>query len=290
MVVENKIHSTESKGQLKKYRDFVEKEFSNYKHRIYLYLSLKEQNLSGDDSDYYIQITYNHIIKLLNTLLATQQISISEQTRFVLQQYLQTLKSMLNQNEEIETLTKELYKKYKAAFDLVFKYCATSESEELSSFLQELIESETSIVSFQSTKSYVRFKPKFIYDKVGVLKEKGIFPKDEDIDDDWIYLFEFNIRNNCINFDLKIGDGDSDIRSKILDIYQNNSHFFNKVNKKFSLKWHLSFQKEILRRDEFERFIETGNIEETKIIITRRFQELMEKIKEYEKIIFNELS
>ncbi len=140
MVVENKIHSTESKGQLKKYRDFVEKEFSNYKHRIYLYLSLKEQNLSGDDSDYYIQITYNHIIKLLNTLLATQQISISEQTRFVLQQYLQTLKSMLNQNEEIETLTKELYKKYKAAFDLVFKYCATSESEELSSFLQELIE------------------------------------------------------------------------------------------------------------------------------------------------------
>ena len=290
MVVENKIYSTEGRGQLKKYRDFAEKEFSDYKYRIYIYLSLEEQSLNSDDGDYYVHITYNHIVKLLNKLLATQQISLSEQTRFVLQQYLQTLKSMLNKNEEIETLTKELYKKYKAAFDLVFKYCATSELEELSGFLHELIKTESNIISCQSSKNYVRFKPKFIYDNIALLKEKGLFPKDENIDDNWIYLFEFNIRNNCINFDLKIGDGDSDTRLKLLDIYKKSPLFFNKVNKKFSLKWHLSFQKEILRRDEFEKFIESGNIDETKIIITERFRELLHKMKEYEEIVLKELS
>ena len=62
------------------------------------------------------------------------------------------------------------------------------------------------------------------------------------------------------------------------------------MNKKFSLKWHLSFQKEILRRDEFEKFIESGNIDETKIIITERFRELLHKMKEYEEIVLKELS
>ena len=70
MVVENKIYSTEGRGQLKKYRDFAEKEFSDYKYRIYIYLSLEEQSLNSDDGDYYVHITYNHIVKLLNKLLA----------------------------------------------------------------------------------------------------------------------------------------------------------------------------------------------------------------------------
>lgn len=127
MVVENKIYSSEGNGQLTKYRNFAEKEYSDYKYRIYIYLSLEEQKLSQLGNQYYVQITYEHVIKLLNQLLTSEQINLAEQTRFVLEQYLKTLKSMLNQNEEIEIITKKLYQKYKSAFDLVFKYCAETE-------------------------------------------------------------------------------------------------------------------------------------------------------------------
>ena len=252
MVVENKIYSSEGNGQLTKYRNFAEKEYSDYKYRIYIYLSLEEQKLSQLGNQYYVQITYEHVIKLLNQLLTSEQINLAEQTRFVLEQYLKTLKSMLNQNEEIEIITKKLYQKYKSAFDLVFKYCAETESSLINNIHHELIDKDESLTSFRSSKSYVRFQPNFLYSNYDKLIEKSLFPTNGVLENDTIYLFEFNIKSDCINFDLKIGDGDQNVRKNILEIYQRHPRFFGKVNKKFSSKWHLSFQKQILSSEDYE--------------------------------------
>jgi hypothetical protein len=122
IVIENKIYSPEKKGQLEKYRKLIESEYPDFKHKIYIYLSLYDQQISESEQDNYVQLNYEHIIKLIEQVISSQRLKLADKTRFVFEQYLQTLKSMLNKNEEIEKVAQQLYKKYKSAFDLVFKY------------------------------------------------------------------------------------------------------------------------------------------------------------------------
>lgn len=48
MLIENKIYSRESRGQLEKYRNIVNKLYAEYNHQIYIYLSLKDQRVSPE--------------------------------------------------------------------------------------------------------------------------------------------------------------------------------------------------------------------------------------------------
>lgn len=146
------------------------------------------------------------------------------------------------------------------------------------------------MTSFRSSKSYVRFQPNFLYSNYDKLIEKSLFPTNGVLENDTIYLFEFNIKSDCINFDLKIGDGDQNVRKNILEIYQRHPRFFGKVNKKFSSKWHLSFQKQILSSEDYEKFIETGNEDEVRAVIISNFKDLKIKLKEYQEIMEKELA
>lgn len=289
MIIENKIYSGEGGTQLQKYKRIVEDEYADYKHKLYIYLSLEDQNLSDFGTENYVQITYNHIVKLLTQILNPDQVHLADQTRFVFEQYLKTLKSMLNQNDEIEILSKKLYAKYKPAFDLVFKYCAVDNFFEINNILKELVENEPSIRPFNSNKTYVRFQPNFLYNELDRLKAANLFPQDSKLEESMIYLFEFNIRKNGVNFDLKIGDGDSDVRQRLYDIYKQNGRFFKVVNKKLKVKWHQSFTKEILSTEECEKFLETGNTDEIKGVLTQNFKKLMVELAEYEAIIMKQL-
>ena len=123
IVIENKIFARERKGQLKKYRTHIENNYQDYKYRIYIYLSLLEQEITQSEQEYYVCITYEHIIKLLENTLDSD---LSKNTRFVISQYIQTLKVIMNDNSEIEKLAKELYDEYKSSFDLVYKYISPS--------------------------------------------------------------------------------------------------------------------------------------------------------------------
>ncbi|WP_427948696.1 PD-(D/E)XK nuclease family protein [Acinetobacter sp.] len=276
MIIENKIYSSEGEGQLKKYREYVESEYNNYKHKIYIYLSLLDQVISEQEQEYYVQLNYLHIIKLLHLILNNKSLNVSDRIHFVIEQYLITLESMLNQNEEIEEIAQRLYKKYKTAFDLVFKYKTRSIKLVVGEILQDLIENESKTISFQSSKTYIRFKPSYFFENSQLLKEKKLLI-DDNLQENWVYLFEFNIRDNVVNFDLKIGDGDKELRNRLYHIYSK-YEFFNKIKiKSFASKWHLSFQKNILSKEELNDFKEHGNYDELKRIIESRFSDLINK-------------
>ena len=278
MLLENKIYAGEGVGQLKKYRGIVDDLYRNYDYKIYIYLSLKDQVINEEDEKYYIRLNYLHIIKLLEQILFNAKINLAYQARFVFEQYLGTLKSMLNQNEKIERITLDLYKKYKSAFDLVFKYNISNDNNVIGGILQELIDNEPKIYAFKSNKTYVRFQLDFLRSNLERLINKNLFNAEDSFVDNWIYLFEFNIRNNYVNFDLKIGQGDVEVRSKLYEIYKKNKSFFNNVSKgKFSPKWHLSFQRTILTEDEILCFDEDQDVEKLKELITMRFKIIMDQ-------------
>lgn len=279
IVIENKIYSPEKKGQLEKYRKLIESEYPDFKHKIYIYLSLYDQQISESEQDYYVQLNYEHIIKLIEQVISSQRLKLADKTRFVFEQYLQTLKSMLNKNEEIEKVAQQLYKKYKSAFDLVFKYSVPTDSSEIWNKIQNLVSSEKSIRPFQSSKTYIRFQPNYLYDNLQVLKEVGLVSQTDDLTDNWMFLFEFNLRNNQVTFDCKIGLGEQEAREKLYEIYKKNNDVFTKVVKANGLlrpQWHQAFQKQILTKTDIEKYFEndSNDIEQ---IIEKRFRELIDK-------------
>ncbi|WP_313807826.1 PD-(D/E)XK nuclease family protein [Flavobacterium sp.] len=277
IVIENKIYATESNGQLKKYRDIIEKEYPDFKHKIYIFLSLQEQQISESEQEFYVQLNYEHIIKLIEQVISSQRLKLADKTKFVFEQYLQTLKSMLNKNEEIEKVAQKLYKKYKSAFDLVLKYAVATDNSEIITKLKELIENEKTIRQFQSNNTYVRFQPNFLHDNIEKLRRNGLLLQTDDMSNNWVFLFEFNVRKTQVNFDCKIGAGDQSTREKLYNIYKKHKDVFTKVDKPLKSQWHHSFQKQILSPKDIQDFLNNDSVEELEKKITQRFRELIDK-------------
>jgi len=278
IALENKIYSSESRGQLAKYRKIIESEYPEFKHKIYIFLSLENHEISEAEQDNYVQLNYEHIIKLIDLVVSGKSIKIAANTKFVFQQYLQTLKSMLNKNEEIEKVAQQLYKRYKAAFDLVFKYAVPAEGNEIWSKLNSLIENERSIKPFHSNRTYLRFQPNFLYDNLQKLKDAGLVAQVDNLTDNWMFLFEFNVRRNLVTFDCKIGVGDPERREKLYEIYKKHKDVFTKVvkaNGLLSPSWHQAFQKQILSSSEMEKYLANGG-SEIEPLIDKRFRELID--------------
>ncbi len=277
IVIENKIYSTEGKGQLKKYRSWIEEEFPNFKYKIYIFLSLFEQDISEEEQDFYVRLTYLHIVKLLEQIIHNK--GLIDKNRFVFEQYLQTLKSMLNENKEIEEIAQQLYKKYQPAFELVFKYAKTTERGLLgNNNLLELINQEPSIRLSKHNNSYIYFQPNFLYDLLPKLKENGFVLQDDDLIGNYVLSFQFSVRRNQINFECYIGFGNQQTREKLYEMYIKRSDFFQKVARRKSLspQWHLAYQKSVVSKAEFEKNVEEGEFDFNQLI-KERFKEIISK-------------
>lgn len=277
IIIENKIHSTEQNGQLEKYRKIVEDEYNQFKHKIFIYLSLEDQSISESEQDQYLQLNYEHIIKLIQCIIWNQQRKISDKTKFVLEQYLQTLQSMLNKNEEIEEIAQQLYKKYKSAFDLVFKYSAPVGNDEIWNTLKDLILHEGTLKPFQSNKTYIRFQPKYFYENLKRLENSGLISQTDDLSNNWMFLFEFTLKNDQVFFAFKIGPGEQDAREKLYSICKRHNNIFTKItNGTLRAKWHQVFQKQIITPIEYQNYLnnDSVNIEQ---IIEKRFKELIDE-------------
>ncbi|MDQ3131179.1 MAG: PD-(D/E)XK nuclease family protein, partial [Acidobacteriota bacterium] len=277
IVIENKIYSTEGKGQLKKYRNWIESEFPTLKYKIYIFLSLFEQEISEEEQDYYLRLDYTHIVKLIEQIVQTR--NLADESKFVFEQYLKTLKSMLNQNEEIELIAQNLYKKYQSAFDLVFKYnnkISQSPLKQENSLLEK-IKKEPSLRFIKGKNSYIYFHPIFLYDLLPKLKQFGVVSQEDDLKNNFIFLYEFNVRDNFIDFDLKIGEGNQNYREILYSFYLKHRDFFQKVDsrEKFSAKYHTVYKKNIVTKSEFEKFLGDENFDINELI-NERFRELID--------------
>lgn len=293
IMIENKILSREGKGQLKKYREVVETEYGEYKYKIYIYLSLFEQSITESEQNHYVKLTYQHVKKLISRVLTDDSISISKNAKFVLEQYLQTLKSLMNENQQIEKLAKELYKRYKSAIDLVYKYASPSSPGLVPHNLNDLILAEEHIRPFSSSKTYVRFVPNFLFDNFSLLNQKGYITSEDHLNQYWLFLFEFYVTSNSIQFDMKIGDyPNQDCRRRLFELYSNHQDVFTKVVRgkgTLNAKWHLVFQKKMVKAHEYEKYLETLDESYLFTLISSRFRELIDTdLKKIEYIILKD--
>lgn len=181
IVIENKIYSYEKHGQLMKYREEIDKKYSSYT-KLFVYLSLNTQEISKEVKKYYLQLNYAPIIKLIKNLISCILIKISEKTKFYLEDYLQTLRSMTNNNPKIEKVATELYNKYKSAFDLIFKYYDPTGIKPVWMKLKELIEKEKSLKPFSNSRNYLRFQPVMLYENIVHLKKAKLLGENDQLE------------------------------------------------------------------------------------------------------------
>lgn len=279
MVIENKIFSIEGNNQLAKYREYAENEYVNSKHLVLVYLSLFEQSISDNEQSNYLRVTYVEIKSILEEILNSSRLHLKENIKFIIQQYLKSLQSIMNDNQELELLCKKLYRKYKPAFDEVIKYNMTSGYGKVAHNLVDLIKNRADIRPYKTSKSYVRFQPNFLVENEEILHKNGFLSENENINDSWLFLYEFNIGKETINFDFKIGISElPEARRKLFDRFQNDKELFNKVDMyKGTLytQWHLCFQDNILTKSKYDSLFETPD--ELEKHIKRRFDKLMDE-------------
>jgi hypothetical protein len=269
IVIENKIYARESKNQLKKYRNQIESEYSELKHKIFIFLSLEEQDISNEERDYYVSITYSHIVKLLSQVL--QRRGLTEKNRFVFEQYLQTLRSMLNQNEEIERIAQSLYQKYKSAFDLVLKYSVLPSNAVEQGALESLVRSDSRL---HSNRNFKVFQPQFLYRWSGYLQQAGFLPVGEEVANTKLFYFEFKFRSKRISLEFRIGPGESQIRRNLYQMFLAHPDVFNSVSKRsLSPDWHLAYRKDFVTANEYDKYSDDDDT--LSVLIEKRFNEFV---------------
>ncbi|MGH1338928.1 MAG: PD-(D/E)XK nuclease family protein [Aureispira sp.] len=120
--IENKIHASFSKDQLSKYYNYVETNYGDLEHRIYLTLTpfLDHRHLGYTDGEQYYNITYGAILDLFKaqeSIINTAPITIKES----IQQYISMLeKDLLGMGKDVE-LAHEIYKKHHKEIDFIIK-------------------------------------------------------------------------------------------------------------------------------------------------------------------------
>jgi hypothetical protein len=163
--LENKVNSTQSKGQLRKYRSRVEREFSNAKHRIYLFLT---KNGETPDDDAYIGVTYDQVHKVLKECISAKSHVIGAEPGVLLESYIRLLEEKFMEESEIARTARKIYQQHRRALDVIFEQRPDNlklVSDKVRVLLDRKLE-EIHFVIDSYSKSYIRLIPK-VWDHPG---------------------------------------------------------------------------------------------------------------------------
>jgi len=260
VAVENKIKTVEHSDQLQRYRKIVEKEFPDF---IRLYIYLTPENLIPSDEEW-IPFNYDIIANLLDDLLEHGKSSFSPDILSFIFQYKTILRRYIVGNSEVERIAVKIYKKHKEALDIIFQYKPDIYLE-LSEYIQGRLRGYDDVIIDTAGKTVIRFTTKKIDPLVEYIGEGWTKSKR-------IVLFEFGLYENRVPLRLYIGPGDGDYRNKLQDFFLKNKKLFKLVDRKFGTKWHAVYQKEFLRKKDFE----DDESEKMKDKIGKKLEEFME--------------
>ena len=223
VAIENKVDSTESKNQLKKYSKVLQESFSSdYKiEKIFL---TPEGILPENDDSWWVY-SYIKVAHQIELHLRKKSGELSSKITNTLNDYLTLLRRHIVPNEKLVELCRKIYREHHTALDLIYEYKMDIYSE-IRSHLKELIKDDNDIILDDCSKTYVRFRPKSWEDIDGFKAGDGWTSSKR------ILLYEFQNHTDNLRLKLIIGPGDTDVREKLYEMYQENSSEFRKgVNK-----------------------------------------------------------
>jgi len=121
ILIENKIYSGESPGQLGRYQETVRKEFPFFK-MVPVFLNLMGQESADDKATDYISYSYLQLLAVLERLFAQRQAQLAESVAMFIKQYIDTLRRLTMQDESLVELCKTIYRRHREAIDIIVEY------------------------------------------------------------------------------------------------------------------------------------------------------------------------
>jgi hypothetical protein len=269
--IENKIYAKESKAQLLKYKDTIDKEFTHYKK---MYIFLTREGIDPSDIDHWNVADYKMIVDSIEETIKSGA-SMSINTKMILTDYTQMIRRNLIMDKELQDICFKIYNKHRKALDLIYQ--VTQDMVSIFSdhiknwFIENHKKYEITYDPQFTTKTYVRFTTKLMDE---------LFPYDEKKEDSWGYGYSFM-------YEIRINNYGVDIFGYLANPNRPNSdllvkHSQQRSNKEI-WKWkRIMAKKNILTRDEMSE----GLTEEMIGIIHKRLDKIIKKdIDSFEKSI-----
>ncbi len=198
IIIENKVWSSESSNQLKKYYDKSITEFKDCHQRLYVYLTPDGKEASKPEN--WTSFSYKNIIDLLETAIIGKELR--DEVKLVLKNYIDIVRKniMQQKDSELENICRDIYSKHRTALRLIFETVGineTIENEIICNTLRKLEEEGKIIYKvnnqwFFFTKSMDEFLPT-------LAKEESSWGTD------WVYYYWFRKGNNSLNIRLELG-------------------------------------------------------------------------------------
>jgi PD-(D/E)XK nuclease superfamily protein len=143
LLIENKIHSGEGKGQLVRYLDRVKKDFPD-RQIIPVYLTLEGDDPSDEAGEAgYLSMSHAQVLDLADQIVNQNCSRIPDDAQVLLDHYLATLRRLTMQDQELVDLCKAIYHKHREAIDMIVEYgTASSVVEAIQAEIESLMDCE----------------------------------------------------------------------------------------------------------------------------------------------------
>jgi len=122
ITIENKVFASEriegnDGGQLQTYEDIINKKYSHYKNKYFIYLTIDAEEASKEK---WLRASYEMIVKVIENILQTKELS--TKAKIILESYIDLLKrNGIVADRELKELCEKVWsnKKYKEALDIL---------------------------------------------------------------------------------------------------------------------------------------------------------------------------
>lgn len=240
IAIENKIKSSEHSNQLERYREIIEKEFVNFK-KLFVFLT-PENTIPSDEN--WTNFSYTTIALLIDNILKYKRDLLNANILNFIEHYNIILKRYLVGNSEIEIICKQIYKKHKDALDLIFQYKPDIASD-ISDLVQSLIGRKKELIIDSAGKTVIRFTTETIERKIPKISEGWLKSKR-------LLAYEFYNYDSRLALRLYIGPGEKQYRENLFSFLATKKELFALTSRTLSKKWHCVYQKEFLKKKDFE--------------------------------------
>jgi len=155
LLLENKVHASEGKGQLARYEERVARQFPNFK-LIPVFLTPEGRPAEDPKVVDYIAYSYQQLLGVLEGIYEQRKAQMADAVSEFLRQYIETLRRITMQDKELTELCKRIYRKHREAIDLIVQYGTVTCFE---SVTNDLLKSQGNFEVLQSRPYIVRFLP-----------------------------------------------------------------------------------------------------------------------------------
>ena len=162
--IENKINAGESKTQLTKYRNIIEKEYPAPRYQHY-FRFLTVDGHESSQPDIWQSISYEFIMDALRRTLRIYEFSLSNRAKTIIEQYLAIIeRKVIGMDEETKSLVDNIYKKHQDALKLIMENVddkLTGKTHEaVMGWLDQHLPNDFYIDKEKTIKSYIRIHSK----------------------------------------------------------------------------------------------------------------------------------